>query len=191
MSREARTSANVAATLFAAHRTAVLQHADVSAATLLNALLGGLLAANRVEAAETCSQDGLSRVGVEPQFCRYLYYTGRIQAPQLDYTDAHTKLMQSQRKAPATTAVGFRVEIQKLAVLVQLLMGEVPDRSSFEGFKGRALEPYLQLTRAVRRGDLPAYRACVAEHADTFDRDRTRSLVARLERNVSRPAYEG
>ena len=103
---------------------------------------------------------------------------------QLDYTDAHTKLMQSQRKAPATTAVGFRVEIQKLAVLVQLLMGEVPDRSSFEGFKGRALEPYLQLTRAVRRGDLPAYRACVAEHADTFDRDRTRSLVARLERNV-------
>merc|ERR1712196_407897 len=52
------------------------------------------------------------------------------------------------------------------------------------GFKGRALEPYLQLTRAVRRGDLPAYRACVAEHAETFDRDRTRSLVARLEQNV-------
>merc|ERR1712094_89111 len=65
---------------------------------------------------------------------------------------------------------------------VQLLMGEVPDRSSFEGFKGRALEPYLHLTRAVRRGDLPAYRACVAEHAATFDRNR--SLVARLEQNV-------
>ena len=179
------TSANVAATLFAAHRTAVLQHADVSAATLLNALLRGLLAANRVEAAlKLVSKTDFPESASNPQFCRYLYYTGRIQALQLDYTDAHTKLMQSQRKAPATTAVGFRVEIQKLAVLVQLLMGEVPDRSSFEGFKGRALEPYLQLTRAVRRGDLPAYRACVAEHADQFDRDRTRSLVARLERNV-------
>ena len=179
------TSDAIAPTLFAAHRTAVLQHADVSAATLLNTLLRGLLAQNRVEAAlKLVSKTDFPESASNPQFCRYLYYTGRIQALQLDYTDAHTKLMQSQRKAPATTAIGFRVEIQKLAVLVQLLMGEVPDRSSFEGFKGRALEPYLQLTRAVRRGDLPAYRACVAAHASIFDRDKTRSLVARLEQNV-------
>ena len=88
------TSANVAATLFAAHRTAVLQHADVSAATLLNALLRGLLAANRVEAAlKLVSKTDFPESASNPQFCRYLYYTGRIQALQLDYTDAHTKLM--------------------------------------------------------------------------------------------------
>ena len=32
--------------------------------------------------------------------------------------------MQSQRKAPATTARGFRIAIHKLMVIVQLLMGE-------------------------------------------------------------------
>ena len=75
------TSANVAATLFAAHRTAVLQHADVSAATLLNALLRGLLAANRVEAAlKLVSKTDFPESASNPQFCRYLYYTGRIQA---------------------------------------------------------------------------------------------------------------
>ena len=66
--------------------------------------------------------------------------------------------MQSQRKAPANTALGFRREVQKLTVLVQLLMGEVPDRSAFEGpGMEAALAPYLVLARAVRRGDLPAY----------------------------------
>ena len=70
------TTANVAATLFAAHRTAVLQHADVSAATLLNALLRGLLAANRVEAAlKLVSKTDFPESASNPQFCRYLYYT--------------------------------------------------------------------------------------------------------------------
>ena len=177
------TSANVAATLFAAHRTAVLQHADVSAATLLNALLRGLLAANRVEAAlKLVSKTDFPESASNPQFCRYLYYTGRIQALQLDYTDAHTKLMQSQRKARQQP--GFRVEIQKLAVLVQLLMGEVPDRSSFEGSRDGRWSPTYNSRGRCGEEHLTGLPACVAEHADTFDGDRTRSLVARLERNV-------
>lgn len=32
------------------------------------------------------------------QFCRYLYYTGRISALQLEYGDAHEKLKSSLRK---------------------------------------------------------------------------------------------
>ena len=36
--------------------------------------------------------------------------------------------MQSQRKAPTTTAFGFRLAVQKLMVIVQLLMGEVRRR---------------------------------------------------------------
>ena len=59
------------------------------------------------------------------QFCRYLYYTGRISALQLEYGDAYTKLLQSLRKAPQNTAAGFRRTVQKLMVIVQLLMGEV------------------------------------------------------------------
>lgn len=45
---------------------------------------------------------------------------GRIHALQLDYTDAYTKLMQSSRKVPQNTAVGFQRAAQKLVIIVQV-----------------------------------------------------------------------
>ena len=39
---------------------------------------------------------------------RYLYYQGRIQAIQLEYTDAKECLLQALRKAPQA-AKGFRI----------------------------------------------------------------------------------
>jgi 26S proteasome regulatory subunit N3 len=98
------------------------------------------------------------------QFCRYLYYMGRIGALQLDYSDAHTKLMQSSRKAPQNTALPFRIACQKLMIIVQLLLGEVPERSVFNqsGFRGPLL-PYLQLTQAVRLGDLIEFNHAVEQ----------------------------
>lgn len=45
---------------------------------------------------------------------------GRIHALQLDYTDAYTKLMQSSRKAPQNTAMGFQRAAQKLIIIVQV-----------------------------------------------------------------------
>ncbi len=43
------------------------------------------------------------------------------------------------------------VQVTKLACIVQLLMGEIPERTLFrqKGFRA-ALKPYLQLTKAVR-----------------------------------------
>jgi hypothetical protein len=98
------------------------------------------------------------------QFCRYLYYMGRIGALQLDYSDAHTKLMQSSRKAPQNTALPFRIACQKLMIIVQLLLGEVPERGVFNqsGFRGPLL-PYLQLTQAVRLGDLIEFNHAVEQ----------------------------
>ncbi|EGB10589.1 hypothetical protein AURANDRAFT_70080 [Aureococcus anophagefferens] len=177
---------DVRAQLFAAHRTAVLQHHEFSAAVLLNGLLRGMLEANLVEAAlKLVSKTTFPETASNNQFCRYLYYTGRIQAIQLDYSDAFTKLMQSSRKAPANTALGFRLQVTKLTLLVQLLMGEIPDRSAFdgEGMRGE-LEPYLKLTQAVRRGDLLAYNKVVADYGAKFARDKTASLVRRLSQNV-------
>ena len=177
---------DVRAQLFAAHRTAVLQHHEFSAAVLLNGLLRGMLEANLVEAAlKLVSKTTFPETASNNQFCRYLYYTGRIQAIQLDYSDAFTKLMQSSRKAPANTALGFRLQVTKLTLLVQLLMGEIPDRSAFdgEGMRGE-LEPYLKLTQAVRRGDLLAYNKVVADYGAKFARDKTASLARRLSQNV-------
>ena len=59
---------------------------------------------------------------------------------------------QALRKAPQRTARGFRIATQQLDCLVQLLIGEVPERSLFNNIDTReALGPYLELTQAVYR----------------------------------------
>lgn len=87
------------------------------------------------------------------EWARYLYYLGRIKAIQLDYSDAHKNLLQAIRKAPQHGAPGFRQTVQKLAVTVELLLGDIPERSLFrEPIYKKALAPYFQLTQAVRTG---------------------------------------
>ena len=53
---------------------------------------------------------------------------GRIKGIQLEYSEAHKHLIQALRKAPQQTAVGFRQSVQKLAVVVELLLGDIPER---------------------------------------------------------------
>lgn len=59
---------------------------------------------------------------------RYHYFMGRIKGIQLEYSEAHKHLIQALRKAPQQTAVGFRQAVQKLAVVVELLLGDIPER---------------------------------------------------------------
>lgn len=151
--------------LLAAHRTACLRHDEIGQATLLNLLLRNYLSQNLYEQAfKLVSKTSFPETVSNNQYVRYLYYVGKIQAVQLDYTDAHTKLMQAIRKAPQNTALGFRREAQKLAIIVQLLMGEMPERSIFnqEGFQTE-LAPYLQLTNVrmvVTSSDLKLCEWC-------------------------------
>lgn len=87
------------------------------------------------------------------EWARYLYYIGRIKAIQLDYSDAHKNLLQAIRKAPQHGAPGFRQTVQKLAVTVELLLGDIPERALFrEPIYKKALAPYFQLTQALRTG---------------------------------------
>ena len=56
---------------------------------LLNTMLRSLLNENLVELAyKLVSKTAFPETVSNNQFCRYLYLTGRIQALQLDYTDA-------------------------------------------------------------------------------------------------------
>jgi 26S proteasome regulatory subunit N3 len=64
------------------------------------------------------------------QHARYLYYSGRVRAVQLNYTESYRLLLAAQRKAPQQRARGFRIAVLKLATVVQLLMGDIPDKSS-------------------------------------------------------------
>lgn len=134
--------------LLAAHRTACLRYDEVGQATLVNLILRNFLEENLYEQAyKFVSKTTFPENVSNNQFVRYLYYVGKIQAVQLEYTESYTKLSQSIRKAPQNTAFGFRRTVHKLSIIVQLLMGEVPERNVFNQDELRtALVPYLQLT---------------------------------------------
>jgi len=174
-------------TLLAAHRTACLTHDELGQATLLNLLLRSLLEEDLVEQAyKLVAKTNFPEKASNNQFCRYLYYTGRISALQLEYGDAYEKLKSSLRKAPQNPGVaGFRRSVQKLAVIVSLLMGEVPERAVFNqpDYK-KALAPYLELTVAVREGNLSEFNKAVAAHKAVFVADKMHSLVVRLSHSV-------
>ncbi|KAH7574874.1 hypothetical protein JRO89_XS02G0016000 [Xanthoceras sorbifolium] len=120
------------------------------------------------------------------QFCRYLFYLGKIRTIQLEYTDAKESLLQAARKAPVA-ALGFRVQCNKWAIIVRLLLGEIPERTVFmqKGME-KALRPYFELTNAVRIGDLELFRSVAEKFSSTFSADRTNNLIVRLRHNVIR-----
>ena len=119
------------------------------------------------------------------QLCRYLYHSGRIQALRLEYTKAFSNLSQCLRKAPTNTGLGFRIAAQRLLVVVQLLMGEIPERHVFftKGMQTE-LSPYLAITQAVRRGDLAVFTKVVSEHSARLQLDGTYTLISRLAQQV-------
>merc|ERR1712137_664327 len=143
-------------------------------------MLHDLLNASQVEQAQKLlSNSTFPDSASNNQLCRYLYHSGRIQALRLEYTSAFSNLSQCLRKAPTNTGLGFRIAAQRLLVVVQLLMGEIPDRHVFfsAGMK-RELGPYLAITQAVRRGDLAVFTKVVSEHASRLQEDGTFTLIS-------------
>ncbi|MCL4134321.1 UNVERIFIED_CONTAM: hypothetical protein GTU68_029957, partial [Idotea baltica] len=119
------------------------------------------------------------------ELARYHYYMGRIKGVQLEYSEAHKHLIQALRKAPQQTAVGFRQSVQKLAVVVELLLGDIPERQIFrQAIMRRALAPYLELTQAVRLGNLQHFTSVLEQYKTKFQEDHTFMLILRLRHNV-------
>lgn len=169
------------------HTHAVLRRdADVSA-TILNLHLRELLLSDRVEQAQKLISNSTfpTESASNNQLLRYLYYSGRVQALRLEYTQSYSNLSQCLRKCPTNTGLGFRIAVQRLLVVVQLLMGEIPDRSVFfgEGMMGE-LRPYLEIAQAVRRGDLAIFHETVGRHAERLRVDGTYTLISRLAHSV-------
>ncbi|XP_072967299.1 probable 26S proteasome non-ATPase regulatory subunit 3 [Typha angustifolia] len=179
--------AEIRGTLLALHRMATLRHDELGQETLLNLLLRNYLHYNLYDQAEKLrSKAPRFEAHSNQQFCRYLFYLGKIRTIQLEYTDAKESLLQAARKAPAT-ARGFRIQCNKWAIIVRLLLGEIPERTVFmqKGMK-KALTPYFELTNAVRVGDLELFRTVADKFASTFSSDGTRNLIVRLRHNVIR-----
>jgi 26S proteasome regulatory subunit N3 len=173
-------------TLLSLYRTSCVRHDEMGQGVLLNLLLRNYLSFNLIEQAYTLTlRTQFPESASNNQLCRYLYYMGRIQAVQLEYSDAYQRLMLAARKAPQGYAGGFSRMVHKLAVIVQLLMGEIPERSLFNQPELRtALAPYLALAQAVRTGDLVQFAAVLETHRATFRADENLSLVERLGHNV-------
>lgn len=177
------------APLMLALRQSALRHDTEAYAALLTALLRMLIMGGRVEEA-----DKLVSRSTFPETCsganqaRYHYYVASIRAIQADYATAKASLTQALRKAPhGTRAAGFLQAVNKLAVVVQLLLGELPDRTLFhQPILSRALQPYLLLCQAVRLGDLVRFQQIVSEGKARFTSDRTLILIERLHQNVLR-----
>jgi len=133
------------------------------------------------QAQKLLSNSSFPEAASNNQLCRYLYHSGRIQALRLEYTSAFSNLSQCLRKAPTNTGLGFRIAAQRLLIVVQLLMGEIPDRSVFfTAGMVTELSPYLAITQAVRRGDLAIFNKVVSTYASRLEQDGTYTLISRL-----------
>ncbi|OIV89235.1 hypothetical protein TanjilG_24385 [Lupinus angustifolius] len=173
--------------LLALLRITTLRRDELGQETLLNLLLRNYLHYNLYDQAEKLrSKAPRFEAHSNQQFCRYLFYLGQIRTIQLEYTDAKESLLQAARKAPVA-ARGFQIQCNKWAVIVRLLLGEIPERTVFmqRGME-KALRPYFELTNAVRIGDLELFRSVAEKYATTFNADRTHNLIVRLRHNVIR-----
>lgn len=173
--------------LLAALRTAVLRKDEDTEATVTNLLLRNYVSTSHISQADLfISHSEFPQSAPNNQIARYLYYLGRIRAIQLRYTEAHQHLTSATRKSPSThCAAGFYQASSKLLVVVELLMGDIPDRAIFrQPALERAMAPYLLLVQAVHVGDLDAFLKVVQNHASTFRKDGTYTLILRLRQNV-------
>ncbi|KAL0482455.1 26S proteasome subunit Rpn3 [Acrasis kona] len=174
--------------LLNALRTSSLRHDHYGQNVLVNLLLRNYLQDNLVDqASKLINKTPTVDFRSNSQLARFYYYKGRIKSIQLDYSDAYNCLMTAIRKAPTNSAKGFRVAAYKLAIIVQLLMGEIPEHNVFSQPQLRsALKPYLELTKQVRVGELLKFKDTVDKYADVYKADKTFTLIQRIRQNVIR-----
>lgn len=173
--------------LLAALRTSVLRKDQDTRATVTTLLLRNYLSTSHITQADLLiSHSEFPAAASNNQVARYLYYLGRIRAIQLSYTEAHEHLVGATRKSPATpSAGGFYQAASKLLVVVELLMGDIPDRAIFrQSSLEHAMEPYLSLVQAVRVGKIEGFLNVVQTHSALFRRDGAYTLILRLRQNV-------
>ncbi|PHJ22190.1 pci domain-containing protein, partial [Cystoisospora suis] len=182
---------SVRETLLAAYTVASVQHHPLCQATFLNLLLRDYISQSQYELAlklisKTCFPENLRS---NAQHARYLYYLGTIQAVRLEYSAAFSKLQMALRKAPQHphVASGFKLAALKKSIVVELLMGDIPERSIFNRKETRShLLPYKHIVLAVRSGDLHSFSTVMKKYESVFIRDKTLFLIRRLHHNVIR-----
>ena len=172
-----------------AYRTACIEMDSISQITLINCIIRYYLNNKNVEMARSFISKTKYIENISSyEDARYLFYIGKIEAIQMNYSDSYTHLSSSFRKAPEKTGQGFKNLVNKYLILVQLLMGEIPDIKSlmrtnrvvdYEEFK-----PYLHMLKIVRQGNLDEFKKGMKVYENIYKKDGTLNLVQRIRQVV-------
>jgi len=191
------------ASLQSSYRMAVHNSAHDTTSTIINLLLSSFIATRCIEQASQFlsvtsaahhNSSSASGKGSNAQYVRFLFYSGYIAALRVNYSESYAALAQCQRKCQANSSSsdvvgvqethkgvnGFVTSVNRLLIVVQLLLGDIPERSAFSP----DLKEYLAVTQAVRRGDLNIFEQVVMQHSAAFNEHKTLSLIRRLSHSV-------
>lgn len=170
-------------------RTAALRHDKETQATVYNSILRLHLIGNDYESAGIFLKNSPFPTGstnLNNQTARYHFYRSRISSVCGNYFEAAEDLNQALRKVPhGHFALNFILSATMFSIVVKLLCGEIPDRSTFN-LHSRALKPYLELTQSVRLGELAQFQQVVNRHMEIWTHDGTKILIERLHESVLR-----
>lgn len=170
-------------------KVASLKHNSETKAMLITLLLRSFLATGEIEAAADfmAKVEFPSSADVSSSLeARYYFYMSKINAIQLDYSTANEYIIAAIRKAPNTAnSLGFLQQANKLLCVIELLMGDIPDLSFFhQAGMQRSLEPYYDLSKAVKLGDLKKFTSAIAKYKPQLIKDGNYQLYVRLRSNV-------
>ncbi len=173
--------------LLAALRTATLRHDDETTALVITLLLRNYLLTHDIaQAANLVEKTAFpEHTAGNALVARYYYYVAKINAIQLDYSTAHECCITSIRKCPQTTlAHGFVKTATKLSIVIELLMGDIPELKTFKSEDEASYQPYFEVTRAVKLGDLKLFSEVLKRYELQFEHDDNYTLILRLRQNV-------
>ena len=154
-----------------AYRTACIEMDQISQVTLINCIIRYYLNNKNIEMARSFISKTKYIENISTyEDARYLFYIGKIEAIQMNYSDAYTHLSSSFRKAPEKTGDGFKNLVNKYLILVQLLMGEIPDIKS--------------LMKSNRVRDFEEFKRGIEIYERNFQKDGTFNLVQRIRQVV-------
>ena len=114
-------------------RTASLRHDIETTASIITLLLRNYLLSHDIQQASNLVEKVVfPENAANALVARYYYYLARINAVQLDYTTAHECVIAAIRKSPQTKLTnGFMQAATKLNIIIELLMGEIPELKTF------------------------------------------------------------